>query len=280
MPVAVVTDSTAYLPPGLLPGGLTVVPLHVVLSGITGREGVEIMPAEVASALSARQVSVSTSQPTPGEFAEVYERLFKAGVTGIVSVHLSAALSGTYSGACVAATEAPGPVKVVDSRSIGMGLGFAALAAGAAAAAGKTLDEVRDSASAAIGRTSVFFYVDTLEHLRRGGRVTAASMLLGTALAVKPLLEVADGKIVLRDKVRTAARALDRLAGLATEAAGNGRVALAIHHLAAPERAEWLEHTLADRLGDRVAEVHVSEVGAVVAAHVGPGLAGVVVRRL
>jgi DegV family protein with EDD domain len=279
MPVAVVTDSTAYLPAGLASAGLTVVPLHVVLSGVSGREGVEILPSEVASALSAREVSVSTSQPTPGEFAEVYERLFKAGVTGVVSVHISAALSGTYSGACVAATEAPGPVKVVDSRSTGMGLGFPALAAAEAAAQGKDLDEVRDTALAAIGRTSCFFYVDTLEHLRRGGRVTATSALLGTALAVKPLLEVADGRIVLRDKVRTAGRALDRLAGLALEAAGDGPVTLAIHHLAAPERAEWLQHTLADRLGERLRAVHTSEVGAVVAAHVGPGLAGVVVRR-
>ena len=192
-------------------------------------------------------------------------------------MHLSAALSGTYSGACVAATEAPGPVKVVDSRSLGMGLGFAALAAaGATAAAGKTLDEVRDSASAAIRRTSVFFYVDTLDHLRRGGRVTATSAMLGTALAVKPLLEVADGKIVLRDKVRTASRALTRLEDLAVEAAGDGPAEITVAHLASPDRAELLAAKLTARV-ELASPVRIAELGAVLGAHVGPGMVSVCV---
>ncbi len=280
MSTAVVTDSTAYLPATVADGSLTVVPLHVVLGGVSGREGVEVSPAEVAVALTARRVAVTTSQPTPGEFAQVYEQLFASGVTGIVSVHLAGALSGTVGAATAAAGEAPGPVEVVDSCSAAMGVGFPALAAARAAAQGEDLLGVRDAALATIERTSSFFYVDTLEHLRRGGRINAASALLGTALAVKPLLEVSAGGITMRDKVRTAARALDRLVALALEAAGDGPVEVAVHHLAAAERAEWIEHALRERLGDRLCELYVSEVGAVVAAHVGPGLAGVVVHRL
>lgn len=285
MSVVVVTDSTAYLPATAASGGVTVVPLHVVMGGVSGREGIEIDPASVARALSAppdrgRRVTVSTSQPTPSEFAAVYREIFAAGASGIVSVHLSAGLSGTVGGAMAAAAEADGPVEVVDSRSTGMGLGFPALAAAAAAAKGKDLLGVRDAALASIENTSTFFYVDTLEHLRRGGRITAVSALLGTALAVKPLLEVADGQIALRDKVRTAGRALDRLVALAEGAAGGGAVEIAVHHLAAPERAEHLVNSLKERLGDRVRAFYASEVGAVIAAHVGPGLAGVVVHRL
>ncbi|GIH03119.1 hypothetical protein Rhe02_11860 [Rhizocola hellebori] len=284
MPIVVVTDSTAYLPASAESAGVTVVPLHVVMGGVSGREGIEIDPASVAKALSpppdkGKRVTVSTSQPTPGEFAAVYRKLFAAGAEGIVSVHLSAALSGTLTGAEAAAEAADGPVAVVDSRSAGMGLGFVALAAAAAAKKGKDLDGVRDAALEAVANTSTFFYVDTLEHLRRGGRITAVSALLGTALAVKPLLEVVEGKITLRDKVRTAGRALERLVALAEEAAGQGEVDVAVHHLAAPERAAQLTQALEGRLSGRIRAFYTSEVGAVVAAHVGPGLAGVVVHR-
>src|SRR5687768_17040628 len=199
MSIMVVTDSTACLPDTAASHGVTVVPLHVVMSGVSGREGVEIGPSEVAQTMLARG-TVSTSQPSPGEFVAAYGRLFDEGATGIVSIHLAAGLSGTFAGAQAAAAEAPGPVEVIDSGSTGMGLGFPALAAAAAAAAGKDLAGVKDAALSAIENTSTFFYVDTLEHLRRGGRITAAAALVGTALAVKPLLEVVEGRIVLRDK--------------------------------------------------------------------------------
>ncbi|MBV1855665.1 DegV family protein [Catellatospora tritici] len=280
MAVAVVTDSTAYLPAAIGDGTLTVVPLHIVLGGVSGREGLDVSPAEVAVALTARRVSVTTSQPTPAEFKQVYDQLFAAGADGVVSVHLAGALSGTLGSAAIAAKQADGPVEVVDSCSAAMGVGFPALAAARAAAEGKDLKGVREAALATISRTSTFFYVDTLEHLRRGGRINAASALVGTALAVKPLLEVSAGGISMRDKVRTAARALDRLVALAVQAAGDGPVEVAVHHLAAAERAGSVAAALQERLGDRLCELYTSEVGAVVAAHVGPGLAGIVVHRL
>ncbi len=168
---------------------------------------------------------------------------------------------------------------MVDSGTTGMGLGFAALAAAAAAAEGKDLDSVRDAAVTHAARVSTLFYVDTLEFLRRGGRIGAASALLGTALSVKPILHVVDGAIVVRDKVRTAGRALAKLVDLAVEASGDGDVDIAVHHLEAPDRAAALADAVAMRLGDRLRDCYITEIGAVVAAHVGPGVAGVVVHR-
>lgn len=280
MPVAVVTDSTAYLPPDLVrAAAVTVVPLVVVINGVPGREGVDVMPADVARALSSRRVDVSTSRPAPADFARVYRELLAAGADGIVSVHLSRKLSGTYDAAGLAAAEVGPAVSVVDSRGTGMGLGFVALAAAAAAAGGAPAPGVVTAAEAAVERTTTLFYVDTLEFLRRGGRIGAASALLGTALSVKPILHMADGAIVLRDKVRTASRALARMVELAVEAAGDSDVDIAVHHMAAPERAESLRDALLERLGGRVRDGRVVEVGAAVAAHVGPGFAAVVVHR-
>ena len=277
--VAVVTDSTAYLPEGVAESdGVGVVPLHVVLGSRTGTEGAEVSPGDVASALAERRMQVSTSRPTPGEFAAAYRA---SGASCIVSVHLSAELSGTYDAAVLAAAEVEADgieVRVVDSGTIAMGLGFAVLAAARAARAGAAVEDVEAAAREVAGATDVLFYVDTLEHLRRGGRIGAAAALLGTALAVKPLLHVTGGRIAPLEKVRTASKALARLEDLAVERAGDGAVDVAVHHLAAAEKAS----ALADRLLARMPgldSVHVSEVGAVVGAHVGPGLLGVVVSR-
>ncbi|WP_091559872.1 DegV family protein [Micromonospora pattaloongensis] len=279
MPVAVVTDSTAYLPAELAGAHhLTVVPLTVVVDGAQGRESDEITPAEVARALGQRRFAVSTSRPAPEQFARAYRRLLDEGADGVVSVHLSARLSGTIEAARLAAADIGDRVVVVDSRSTGMGLGFPALAAGAAAARGEDLAGVRRAALETVDRTSTLFYVDTLEFLRRGGRITAASALLGTALSVKPILHMVDGAIVLRDKVRTAARALTRLVDLAVEAAGESDVDVAVHHLDGARRAAELADALAGRLGGRLRDCYVTEIGAVVAAHVGPGLACLVVH--
>jgi DegV family protein with EDD domain len=278
MSVAVVTDSSGVVPPELLGGReLAVVPLHVRIGSHSGPEGTEITPADVAAAMRERRVDVSTSRPSPAEFAAAYRHALDAGAEGVVSVHLSRRLSGTYESAVLAAREFPvGTIRVVDSRSTAMGLGFAALAAVEEAAAGGSLDEVRIAAQASVARTTTLFYVDTLEHLRRGGRIGAAAALIGTALAVKPILEMADGSVVVKEKVRTAGRALARLEALAVAAAGDGPVDVAVHHLDAAERAEQLRGNLARLLAGRGWLV-VSEVGAAVGAHVGPGVVGVVV---
>jgi DegV family protein with EDD domain len=274
MAVAVVTDSSACLPAG---SPVSVVPLVVVVNGVEGLEGVSISAATVAAALGERRVSVTTSRPAPSAFASLYSSLLSGGASGVVSVHLSAALSGTFEAASSAASAFGTSVAVVDSRSTGMGLGFPVLAA--LAAADGSLADARAAAVNAVDRTRTFFYVDTLEFLRRGGRITAASALLGTALSVKPILHVSDGAVVLRERVRTSARALARLVDLAVEAAGPSEVDVAVHHLAAPARADELLAALAARLGSRLRDSYVTEIGAAVAAHVGPGMASVVVHR-
>ncbi|HVE73887.1 MAG TPA: DegV family protein [Mycobacteriales bacterium] len=275
--VAVVTDSTAYLPEQVATDlGVRVVPLHVALGSRSGAEGVDVSPADVASALAGRGASVTTSRPAPSDFAAAYRA---AGVTCVVSVHLSSQLSGTYDAAQLAAKEVAEEgieVRVVDSATVAMGLGFAVMAAAEQAAAGATVDAVQQRATDAAAATSTLFYVDTLEHLRRGGRIGAAAALVGTALAVKPLLHVVDGRIAPLEKVRTASKALARLEDLAVERAGAAEVDIAVHHLAAADKAGLLADRLRARLpGLRL--LHVSEVGAVVGAHVGPGLLGVVV---
>ncbi|SFB99917.1 DegV family protein [Streptomyces aidingensis] len=273
---AIVTDSTAHLPqPVLRRHGITSVPLTVVLDGEAVEDGTEDAARRLTQALRQRQ-AVTTSRPSPAAFAETYRRLAEGGARAIVSVHLSSEISGTHDAALLAAKEAPVPVRVVDSRLIAMGLGFAVLSAAEAAEAGGTADEAAAAAAKRAEGTAAFFYVDTLEHLRRGGRIGTAQALLGSALAVKPLLEMAGGRIEPREKVRTAGRAIARLEELAVGHAGSGPVDIAIQHLAAQERAAELAERLAARLPE-LGELHVGEVGAVLGAHTGPGLLGAVV---
>jgi DegV family protein with EDD domain len=276
--VAVITDSTAYLPADLIEGyGIHVVPLYVVLAGRSGREGIDIGPEDVARALSVRGQSVSTSRPTPGDFVAAYRLALAAGADQLVSIHLSAELSSTADAARLAAAQVGEHiVTVVDSRSTAMGEGFAVLAAARSAAAGADAATVARTARETAAATRTFFVVDTLEHLRRGGRIGAAAAFLGSALAVKPVLHVQDGRVVPLEKVRTTARAHGRLVQRAVEAAGTAPVSVAVHHLAAPERAERLAAELRERL-PQVRELHVSELGAAIGAHVGPGALGIVV---
>jgi DegV family protein with EDD domain len=274
--VAIVTDSTAYLGDDALSAhGITVVPLTVVIGDEAFEEGTEISAPAVAHALQRRH-PVTTSRPSPAEFAAAYEAAAASGADAIVSLHLSADFSGTYDAASVAAKDAPVPVRVVDTGMVAMALGFTVLAAAETAASGGTVDEVVAAAEKRAADTSAFFYVDTLDYLRRGGRIGAAQALFGSALAVKPLLRLADGRIELLEKVRTASKAISRLEEIVAEQAGARRVDLAVHHLAAADRAT----ALAERLRERVPGLDglvVSEVGAVIGAHAGPGLLGVVV---
>ncbi|MFC5996837.1 DegV family protein [Pseudonocardia hispaniensis] len=277
MPVAVVTDSTSYLPPGLAARrGIRVVPLEVRIGDRIGRDGADIGPAELTTALADRRLDVQTSRPAPAAFAEVYREALAEGASGIVSVHLSRELSGTWEAARLAAEEVDAcRVRVVDSRALAMGLGFAVLAAADAADAGGDESQVEAAAADVAARCRVFFSVDNLDRLRRGGRIGAAAALFGTALAVKPLLHLAEGRIMGLEKVRTTARAVQRLVDLAAQTAGPG-ADLAVHHLGAANRAEEVADRLRERLPD-AAQLLVSEVGAVIGAHGGAGLLGVVV---
>ncbi|GAB3544643.1 DegV family protein with EDD domain [Actinopolyspora lacussalsi] len=288
MSVAVVTDSTAYLPARRVEHyGVRVVPLHVSTEAEQYSDETSFGPGRLTEQLR-RGRRVTTSGATVAEFAAAYRAALDAGAEGVLSIHLSGELSGTVDAARTAAREvAPSVINVLDSRSVAMGLGFAVLAAAELAEGGAGLQEVTGVAERVAARGTILFSVQTLEYLRRGGRIGTASALLGTALAIKPLLRLHDGVIDAAEKVRTTSAAVRRLEQLAVEAATTEstrqsptgdprRPALAVHHLAAPGRAETLARNVRGRLPG-CSDCVVSEVGATIGAHIGPGSVGVVV---
>jgi DegV family protein with EDD domain len=252
----------------------------VVLGARSYDEGVDDEASSDTIAAALREwTPVSTSRPTPAVFLEAYEQAKEQGADEVLSVHLSGEMSGTFESAQLAAREASLPVRAIDTRQLGMATGFAVLTAADVLDRGGSAEEAAGAALARAGGTTSLFYVDTLEYLRRGGRIGAAAALLGSALAVKPLLEIVDGRIATREKVRTASRALSRLEELAVAAAEDRPVDVAVAHLANREKAELLAGHLRERLAEQLSgrEVSVGEVGAVIGAHVGPGMVAVVV---
>ena len=278
MTIRIVTDSTAYLPDDVArTHGIEVVPLHVIVGGQDHIEGRDISAAEVAAALREYTI-VTTSRPTPQAFAEAYARLADEGATQIVSIHLSSQMSGTIEAAQLAAAEAPVPVEVIDSETIGMAMGFAVVTAAESANGGADLNAVLAAARSRLESSGVLFYVDTLEHLRRGGRIGAASALLGSALAIKPILAVRGGRIVPVEKVRTSSRAVARIEAMVVEHVRSGGqvVDIAVHHLDAAQRADQIAADLRTMVPGSP-KVFVVELGAVVGAHVGPGTVAIAV---
>lgn len=277
MTVAVVTDSSSCLPAAIAAErGITVVPLHVLVDGIDHREGVDEIPENSASGKP-----VTTAGASPGELTEVYAAaLDRSRGAGVVALHISRGLSSTWEAARQAADQVGPAIRVVDSASAGMGLGFAVLAAADSASGGADLDAVYHDAVSASTTSRCFIVVDRLDHLRRGGRIGAAAALLGTALAMKPVLHISDGTLVLREKTRTSSKALNKLvdaaAAAADEVGDDSGVALAVHHMQCSERAENVAAMLASRI-PRSTSIDVYPFGAVLGAHVGPGAVGVVV---
>ncbi|HEU4336400.1 MAG TPA: DegV family protein [Nocardioides sp.] len=278
--VVVVTDSTASLPPEVAQArGVRVVPLQVVIGAKVLEEGPDGATPDVVAEALRDFVPVSTSRPAPALFADLYRSLEADGADEIVSVHLSGEMSGTFESAQLGALEVELPVHVVDSGQVGIATGYAALTAADVLDAGGTAEEAAEAALARGQAATSLFYVDTLEYLRRGGRIGAAAAILGSALSVKPLLQIVDGRVAPRERVRTASRALGRLAELAVEAAGDQPVDVCVAHLANAVRAEELAAALAERLADGLEgrEVMCGELGAVLGAHVGPGMVAVCV---
>jgi DegV family protein with EDD domain len=271
----VVTDSTASLPPEVAEErGIVVVPLQVVIGATVYEEGADgATPAMVAQALRDFR-PVSTSRPAPAALLEVYEKAAADGAAAVLSVHLSGDMSGTHESALLAARDASVPVTVVDSRQVGVATGYAALSAADVLDAGGSVEEAAEAARRRADLATALFYVDTLEYLRRGGRIGAAAAVLGGALSVKPLLRIQDGRVANLERVRTTGRALSRLEDLIVEAAGDRQVDLCVSHLANPDRAGDLAARLRERLAAHLSgrEVWCGELGAVLGAHVGPGM--------
>jgi DegV family protein with EDD domain len=277
--VAVVTDSTASLDPAnAARADVSIIPLQVVIDDISRPES-EVRPSEVARALRAGR-QVSTSRPTPEVIGNTYAQLAAAGYDAIVSVHLSSKISGTCQAAQVAAAAANVPIIVVDSMALAMAVGFGVLTGAEVARSGAAPGEVASTVRQRTAASTTYFYVDSLEYLRRGGRIGVAAAMLGSALAVKPLLTVADGEIRPYERVRTESKALTRLEELSVAAleratAANYVVDVAVHHLDNLDGAR----RLVDRLSGRVqlGDIVISEVSAVLGVHVGPGTLGIVV---
>lgn len=272
MPVVVVTDSSARIPAEMLAElGIAVVALHILIDGRDLRDGVDDVPPDLY------QRAASTAGASPSELAAAYRTaLAHSGGDGVVAVHLSAELSSTVGSAEHAAAQFDGLVRVVDSRSAAMGTGFAALAAARAARAGAALDGVAAAARDAAGRTQAFIVVQRLDNLRRSGRITAAASWLGTALALKPLLRIADGRLVPAQRVRTTSKAIAAMVEQVLDVVGEGRAALAVHHVDNPDGAADLAATLVAAL-PACGPVIVTELGPVLGVHLGAGALGVVV---
>ena len=274
MAVVVVTDSSARIPDDLrLEWGIRQVPLHILLDGSDLRDGVDDVPDDIHDYGQA-----TTAAATPAELGEVYRQaLADSGGDGVVAVHLSAALSGTFGAAETIAAEIGPAVRVIDSKSAAMNTGFVALAAARAAAGGAGLDTVVESAAAAVDRNHGFIVVHQLDNLRRSGRIGGAGAWLGTKLSLKPLLRIDDGKLVLAQRVRTASKAVATMIDRVCEVVGEHSVAIAVHHVANPDGAADLVAALAERLPAAKPTV-VTDLGPVLALHVGAGALAVCVE--
>lgn len=272
MTVVVVTDSAARLPADVAQRwGVRVVPLHVLVDGEDLRDGVDDMPADLY------QRNVTTAGAGPAELAAAYaDALADSGGGGVVAVHLSGALSSTLGSAQYAAGEFGGRVRVVDSRSAAMGTGFVALAAARAAGEGADADGAAARAESAAAGVRAFMVVQRLDNLRRSGRIGAAASWLGTALAVKPVLAIEDGRLVLVQRVRTTSKAVAAMVEQVLSVVGEHRAELAVHHVDNPDGAAEVAATLVSALPACGPPI-VTDLGPLLGVHLGPGAVGVVV---
>jgi DegV family protein with EDD domain len=276
---AVVTDSTAYLPEEVVEQHrIGVVPLYVVFGSDRTVQETDITdyPALFEELRTAEELP-TTSQPSVGDFVAAYEPLLAEG-RDVVSIHISGGLSGTPDAARQAAQvlERDGKggdrVRVIDSTTAAGGLGFMVLVAARAAERDATLDEIEELVSGARGELKMWFALDTLEFLRRGGRIGAASAWIGSTLKVKPILTL-EGEMTPVERVRTSSRMLDRMVEYARQRHESGADAWAVQHINAPEQCDALLERGREVFGRD--PVLMSEIGPVLSVHTGPGLLGI-----
>ncbi|ONI83339.1 fatty acid-binding protein DegV [Saccharothrix sp. ALI-22-I] len=273
--VAIVTDSTASLPPQLTEKlGVVVAQIQVRIGDWVDDE-VRVPVPKLVDALRAR-VDVVTSPPDAGAFFWAYADAVASGADAIVSLHVSTGLSQTVEAARQAASQVQVPVHVVDTQTCGMSLGYAVVAAATVAQAGGDANRVLSAAQHIIRHSTELIYVDTLEYLQRGGRIGKAAAMLGSALSMKPLLTVTDGRITPLDKALGAERAVRKLIDIAVKRAGREAVDIAVEHFDAAERAGNVLEQLRAKLPN-VRRFLVTQVSSAIGAHVGPGALGVTV---
>ncbi|MBM3134216.1 MAG: DegV family protein [Chloroflexi bacterium] len=271
--IAIVTDSSAYLPADLVERyGIHVMPLKVAFGQTVYRDCVDITEEEFYHKLAQAKELPVTSQPSAGEFLVFYQEVARQA-QGIVSIHISGALSGTYNSAMTARDMLPDvPIEVVDSRSASMGQGFLALAAARAAEEGQGLSEIATLTRDLVPRLNVIFVLDTLKYLHKGGRIGGAQALMGSMLAIKPLLHLHEGRVEPLEKVRSRGKAVQRLVEIMAERLQGQPARVAILHSASRQEAEALRAEIAARFPCR--ELLLSGVSPVIGTHTGPGCLG------
>jgi len=273
--VGLVSDSTAGLPLDIVERhGVRIVPLYISFGEDVYREGVDLSYETFYEQLPGADPLPTTSQPSPGDFAKAYSELAGAGAESIISIHLSSGISGTISSAQLAAKEVGIPVSILDTQCAAAMHRLTVEAAAASIALGGGHEEAVRAAEAVIANHRTAFVVDTLEYLHKGGRIGGAAALLGSMLQLKPILHFVDGQITSLEKVRSSARALDRLVEIMVERMGPGEpMRIILMQSACPDRAEAAAAMLEQRL--QVATIDSVLLTPVIGAHVGPGTLGI-----
>jgi DegV family protein with EDD domain len=271
--VRIVTDSSCDLPPTLeAEHGITIVPLTIRFGDEEFVDRRDLSPKEFWSRCASSAVLPETAAPSPGAFTEAFEKAAADGCDGVVCINLSSALSATFSAAELGAKEVAGtiPVRVIDSRTLTMGLGNLCLSAARVAGGGKDIDEVVAAVESRIPTTRTYAALDTLENLKKGGRIGGAQAMLGSMLSIKPIIDVTGGKVEQESKQRTRSKSLRYLADKVREQPGVEN--LAVMHGDAPDVDEMLDLLAPIYPRDQIV---VGDLGAVIGAHGGPRTMGI-----
>jgi DegV family protein with EDD domain len=273
--VAIVTDSTAYLPADLVDQyNIHVIPLVLCWEEEDLLDGVDITPTAFYERLKNSGIIPTTSQPSPGKFVEFFTQIAETAES-IVAIFISDELSGTLDSAHTATDMMPDyPIEIVDSRSTSMGLGLIVLAAAREAERGQDHVEVANVARAIVPKTRVLFVVDTLEYLHKGGRIGGAKRLFGSLLSIKPVLHLVDGRIEPLASIRTKSKAIKHMLAVADqEVVGNKPVHVGVFNALAPQEAKNIYKTIYTLI--RPEELIQAELSPVIGTHVGPGTVGI-----
>lgn len=277
MTIKIVTDSTSYIPKQYIDEyGISVVSLNVILNGDSYRE-VELSNETFYEKMKQAKEIPTSSQPAPGEISDIFKRIISSG-DSILGIFLSSDMSGTVSSANLVKDmileEYPeGRIEIIDSRTNCMQLGYVVLEAAKAAKEGKSMEEVIDIASKVINSSRFIFTPETLEYLKKGGRIGGAAALLGNILQIKPILTVKDGKTTVLTKVRTKKKAIDSIINILEEDMSSRELrGITVHHINCYNEGVLLANKIQEKLG---IDVNIESIGPVIGLHVGPGSIGI-----
>lgn len=274
MTLGIVTDSTAYLAQDFIDrNNIKVIPVQVIVDGKAYSDITEISIAQLVAALRQNK-SVTTARPSVQNFSQAFQDLIDSGASEILSIHISSKLSGTFESAVMASQQFKIPIAVIDSKGVAGFLAQGVKQAVQLRESGYSVERIEIELQPAIEKRKMYFYVDTLEFLQKGGRVSSLRSKVGQLFTVKPILRLENGQVELHELVRTEAKAINRLVELAMDSNLTG--SFLVNHVCAEVRAKQIANEL--KAKSAMTSIPVSEVGAVVAAHVGPGAVAIVIN--